>query len=144
MDAKQFDRPDIYVSLNDKVLAIEHFEFDASNKTRSGSRYRKEEISSRSYINEYIESNYSGNPLLYSEQIGCNLSSDFYIANMKSAFMHHYLKIDEYKRHLIEKGIAKSKDDIISCFFIEDVTLLGCYYIDYCDDRKISHLIYCL
>ena len=39
----QFERPDLYAVLDDKIVILEHFEFDASRNTRKGMKGRAEE-----------------------------------------------------------------------------------------------------
>lgn len=38
-----FERPDMYAELDDKVVILEHFEFDASRQTMKGMRGKREE-----------------------------------------------------------------------------------------------------
>ena len=38
---KSFDRPDMYAILKDKIIIIEHFEFDASVCSRKGMKGKK-------------------------------------------------------------------------------------------------------
>ena len=42
----RFERPDLYAVLDDKIIILEHFEFDASRNTRKGMKGRAEEAHS--------------------------------------------------------------------------------------------------
>lgn len=124
-----FEQPDMVLLLEDKVLAIEHFEFDASSSSKKGSLdKRKLAERNREFDKLIIDSDISEEPLVVTNSVDCIYSADNYIRNFMSAFEKHLLKVSDYKTHLINENIVKHADDIIMCFFIVDTTPLGCYY----------------
>lgn|GEM_PF-1864013 len=126
---KPFEQPDIILMLDDKVLAIEHFEFDASSSSRKGSLDKRKLAERNREFDKLIQnSDISSEPLVLTDSIDCLYSADNYIGNFKSVFEKHLAKVAEYKSHLISENIVRQVEDIIMCFFIIDSTPLGCYY----------------
>jgi len=128
---KSFEKPDMIVQIEDKVLAIEHFEFDASSCGKKGSLdKRKLAERNRDFDKVIIESDTAEEPLIVTSSVDCLYSPDYYLDNFTSVFNNHLNKIETYNKHIINEKIVKSIDDIIMCFFIIDTTPLGCYYMD--------------
>jgi hypothetical protein len=128
---KPFESPDMILTLGDKVLAIEHFEFDASSFNRKGSMDKRNLAERNRKFDNLIEDQSIDEETIFSTtSVECSYSSTYYIKNFKSVFANHLSKIEKYKRNLVEKSIVKNTDDIIICFFIVDTTPLGCYYLE--------------
>lgn len=124
-----FEQPDMILPIDDKVLAIEHFEFDASSSSKKGSLdKRKLAERNREFDKLVINTKVSKYPVVSTNSVDCTYSSENYIKNFNSVFENHLSKVAEYKIHLVTENKAKSVDDIIMCFFIVDTTPLGCYY----------------
>ena len=68
---KSFDRPDMYAILKDKIIIIEHFEFDASVCSRKGMKGIKEER----LLDHHISSAPIGNEFHVGKAIQCNFSA---------------------------------------------------------------------
>lgn len=68
---KSFDRPDMYAILKDKIIIIEHFEFDASVCSRKGMKGIKEER----LLDHHISSASIGNEFHVGKAIQCNFSA---------------------------------------------------------------------
>ncbi|MFI3261129.1 MAG: hypothetical protein R3Y13_05415 [bacterium] len=121
------EEPDIFSVFDDKVIGIEHFEFDSFKNTKSGSemkRYEQHLIKT----GEPVDHNKIANML-------ANRTIDQYYNNFKKHFLNHYDKIKKYKSKLKEKYPDK---DIEIYFFVEDTSLYGnfCY-----KDNKIYPLL---
>jgi len=126
-----FEHPDMILSLGEKIMAIEHFEFDASTSNKKGSLdKRKLADRNREFDKLVNDSNISAKPVVASSSIDCNYSAEDYIENFISVFGKHLAKVADYKNYLIEENKAEKIDDIIICFFIVDTTPLGCYYME--------------
>ncbi len=116
------DDPDMAILFNGICLAVEHFEFDCYKNNRSGSENRKE--SSR------IERAFDSIPAremnkLFHDQINGESSYEQYIQNITKTFEKHYVRIEEYKRHLQELRIFDENTPIKMAFLIEDSSPLG-------------------
>lgn len=122
-----FDRPDAYAMINDRVLILEHFEFDSSNKGRKGSQQVKEQVRLE---REFAKANATEEGIIVHGEMCTNYTMENYKANILEAFEQHYNKINEYKNNLIKNGKATLETEFITLFFIEDVTELGNLYVD--------------
>jgi hypothetical protein len=122
----EFERPDLLIHLNEKLLAIEHFEFDASSKNRKGSN-DKREFSERNREFDRLISETTEFPLIQNQAVNCEYSYSNYIKNFKETFSKHLSNITDYKNNIIESGLANKEEEILICFFIEDTTPLGTY-----------------
>lgn len=126
-----FERPDMIVPIDEKILAIEHFEFDASSQSNKGSTDKRKLAERNREFDKLISDTCNSDELLISTTCSdCLYSPDYYIENFKRAFLNHLNKVEEYKTHLLNEQRIKTVDDIIVCFFIVDTTPLGCYYLE--------------
>lgn len=124
------ERPDIIISAGDKTIAIEHFEFDCSSRSKKGSKNKKElNLRDRDFERRIDGTGLEDSPIVCTYSNDVTFSYDDYIRNMTETFKDHYSKIDEYKRNLIESRVAIRENDIIMCFFIEETTPLGTYLL---------------
>lgn len=129
--AQSYERPDILIPIGEQIVAIEHFEFDASSVTRKGSKDKKNQDQRDKEFSKKIDfSDLKNEPLILS---CCNETEYLYknyIKNFFKAFENHYEKIKKYKLNLISNDLVKNEENIIMCFFIEDTTPLGTYYLE--------------
>lgn len=128
--AKVFERPDIICNLGNQLLAIEHFEFDASFADKKGSSEKREESSQSKLFEKEIAQLSPEKPLItHTDKYDTQYSAENYIKNFKRNFDEHYNKVDEYKENVVKTGLVSSADDILLAFFIVDTTALGSFYI---------------
>lgn len=126
-----FEQPDMILQLDDKVMAIEHFEFDASSSCKKGSLDKRRLADRNRAFDKLIsESDISVNPLVINTSVNCTYTANDYITNFKNVFEKHCAKVSDYKAHLVTENKVKNVEDIIICFFIVDTTPLGSYYYD--------------
>lgn len=124
-----FEKPDMILKLDDKLLAIEHFDFDASSFSRKGSLDRRKLADRNRNFDKMIEeADVTLEPIYFTTSVDCSYTATNYIMNFKTVFENHLSKVEEYKSRLISENKVKNIDDIIMCFFIVDNTPLGCYY----------------
>ena len=112
---KSFDRPDMYAILKDKIIIIEHFEFDASVCSRKGMKGIKEER----LLDHHISSAPIGNEF----HVGKGdypISLANWQANFDMTFDSHYNKIPAYKEAIRNKGRNFFDKPIVVGFFIEN------------------------
>lgn len=111
----QFERPDMYAVLDDKVVLLEHFEFDASYSKKKGSMVGKQtEAHLKRERNKLVR-----NGEIKFEKIEYKKSFDFWQTNFERCFKKHYGKIAEYKENAGRVVELKGKPVLVG-FFIED------------------------
>ena len=118
------NRPDSYSIVGDKILLLEHFQFDNSRIIKKGSKQnlifadtdRKldKSLSNQNLVvlNEYVEK-----------------CGKYYVDNFIKQFTSHATKIDDYKKAIQ----LETKQTFSSClvgFIIEDASLFGSFYFD--------------
>lgn len=119
-----FEKPDGFSKVENKVMILEHFEFDSTkNHSKKGSETRIElaridRESSKIPLSETGTSSYS-------DKVKCSHCIDQYINNAINGFLNHYSKIESYKDHLKLENIIDDRIDVKVMFLIEDTTLLG-------------------
>jgi hypothetical protein len=118
----KFDAPDMYKIIDGKVLLIEHFEFDASRRTKKGGSTSK---SGEARVLKEFNSIDPTNKNLFLGEIKNECAIEFYFENLKKKFQDHYKKIDVYKARIADQLENKELETEL-CFLIEDTTLLGC------------------
>ncbi len=140
---EQFEKPspDGYSKIGNKVLIIEHFEFDSAQKIykgkeSKGSKNRKElDRVEKEVKKSLIEgNNFSKNV------INCKYNIEQYIQNAISGFENHYKKIPSYKEHLRAENIINDDTETKVMFLIEDITPLT--NLD-CKSKKPIILVKC-
>lgn len=136
---KEYERPDILSIFDNKIVAIEHFEFDSYKRSRKGSEFQIENnIMERNFDKEINEKLKTQKDVVVHGRIKSTSSADNYFNNFKKNFLSHYEKIDSYVEHI--KSDYPNTDNITFCFFAEDVTPLGSYFMN----RKTSYHPYLL
>lgn len=133
---EQSNRPDIIYECDDFIMGIECFEFDASKKTRKGSKQKqKEQEVDREIREEYWQSSIPKDSFLSIERlVDVELSAKNYYESLFLNYKIHADSIDEYKRNLSQ--MAPGKKSFLT-FFIKDVTAIG-NYVD--EDGKAEAL----
>lgn len=125
----EYEKPDILSIFENKIIGIEHFEFDSFKCNRKGSdyqiKYNMLDCEFRKQIGEELLKNTS---VTLHAEIESTASLDNYFNNFKRNFTEHYKKIDSYISH-IEDDFGKDKE-ISICFFADDVTPLGNYFVE--------------
>lgn len=138
LNMEQFEKPDIVSVQEDKVIGIEHFEFDSyKNTTKKGSDYKfQDDEIKRNMQKEINERIINGNETEFSvhDKYENNSSLRNYKNNFLKMFESHYSKINDYKNNI--KSIYGEEKTIAFWFFIEDVSPLG----NYVYKRKDSHI----
>ena len=128
-----FERPDMYSVLKDKIIILEHFEFDASRHTRKGMKGKQEE--------SLLESRIASAPpdgIFHCDRGNYSISLADWESNFEQIFDSHYSKISEYKRSVRQQLTNRQKEPIVVGFFIENQYTP----IVSCSDRKHEELYY--
>lgn len=120
------ERPDGYLAAGDTVYIVEHFEFDSSDASRKGSVSRKELTRTKRGFEAYPV----GSPAPFQDELDIAPSIGCYLENASANLRNHYGKLDDYKKRLREHGVINDDTTVRCGFFIEDVTVLGNYYVD--------------
>ena len=124
---KAYERPDILSIYDNKIVAIEHFEFDSYKNNRKGSNYKIQENVIENKMQTAIKSKLKDKgELILHDQIKNTSSLNQYYMNFKKVLLSHIDNIYEYKEHIIQDFGNKKKIEF--WFFAEDVTPLGNYY----------------
>ena len=124
----KYERPDFILMGENRIIGVEHFEFDSSRSTRKGSLYRREDVRLDKELNDEIdyEMKKKKDELYFgrSGSLKITNSTEFYLNNLKKHFLSHFDKIDDYIARV--KSITQHEDkEIRTAFFIEDTTPLG-------------------
>lgn len=125
------DNPDAYLKIGDKLIVIEHFEYDATKNNKKGSETRNE----KSRINRKLEDKcYTSDDVkCVHEQMNVTHSTEQLRDNFIKIFSNHNSKINKYKKELMKDGIIDDNTEVIFMFCCEDKTIFGC--LGY-DDQK--------
>jgi len=126
-DIVDFESPDIYIKHDKTVWIIEHFEFDCYQRKSKGSTYKIEK--------SRIDRNYENiipttEGVSINDRINAESSYEDYIKNVNVSFCTHYDKVNNYKRHIIDKEAFDGKVNFKTIFLIEDVSPVGSSCID--------------
>ena len=112
---KPFESPDMYANLEDKIVLIEHFEFDSSKRTNKGMKGKAEE----SLLNQRL-SGLSADNEFHIDKGNYEVSLENWHNNFEITFDTHYKKIPIYKDRIIEHLSNTAKKEILVGFLIED------------------------
>lgn len=109
-----FEKPDMYAELENKIIIIEHFEFDASKRTRKGMKGKLEEtlLSQRIYSAPIDDT-------FHFDKGDYEISLEDWQDNFEYVFDSHYHKIQIYKDS-IQKTLDVNEKEIVVGFFIEN------------------------
>ena len=138
----QYDKPDILSIYDNKIIGIECFEFDSFKSNKKGSYLKKAEKNIREDLKRKIieKKQQKENPIKLKEEIEDTISLNNYYNNFEYNFKEHYNKIQSYIDHIKEYPDYKGQE-IHICFFAEDTTLLGNFYLDKKDNTKPQLLL---
>lgn len=126
---QQFERPDIIAVLDDKIIAIEHFEFDSFKHTKKGSDYRFQEFILQHQFENKVQENISNSKdIMSSSEIKGTTTLKQYYDNFKKNLESHIESIPEYEENIKNYDEKFKNKEIEYWFFIEDVSPLGSYY----------------
>ena len=115
-ELKDFECPDMYANLDDYVVLLEHFEFDATKEKKG-----MEGIKSENNLKREIERCTKYN-VLHVANVGCNITKEDFQRNFEKHFISHYEKINSYHEKLRIDIVQKDKE-IRNGFFIENQIL---------------------
>ena len=122
-----YERPDILSFYDNKIVAIEHFEFDSYKNTRKGSNYKIQDNIIEQKMKKKIDLELQEKKeLIIHDEIKNTSSLKQYYENFTKVLLSHIENIPEYKQHIIED--FGNEKEIEFWFFAEDVTPLGSYY----------------
>ncbi len=122
--------PDFLIPIpnSNKIIAIEHFEFDSSRYIKGKGNPNRIEMAriDRNFKNLTFK---DGEPFIHkSDQINCSWSGENYVANFSRLFDSHLKNTQDYISNVLKTFPEKNRDDIILVFMIMDTTPLGSYY----------------
>ena len=122
-----YERPDILSIYDNKIVAIEHFEFDSYKNTRKGSDYKIQDSIIEQKMQKKIDSDLAIEKEIYlHDEIKNNSDLKQYYSNFKKVLTSYIDNIQEYRNHIVD-DFGNDKD-IEFWFFAEDVSPLGSYY----------------
>ena len=110
-----FERPDMYAFPGERLVLLEHFEFDASRRTRKGMNGLEKE---RRTEEELAQHKLSQKENL--TKISYPISLENLVSNFESVYQGHYRKIDAYVDHARDAGLISKDDTALIGFFIEN------------------------
>ncbi len=120
-EATPFERPDMYIVLDNEILAIEHFEFDSSKTNKKGSHLKTEIAKIERELDKEREET---NKKYLAKRCVFNGNRENYENNFLKNFDNHYNKIEKYRNN-ITKNVSNQYLPIRMCFYIIDETELG-------------------
>lgn len=126
------DAPDAVLIKDNIALIIEHFEFDAFEVNRKGSKSRIEQAR---IDREQRDLPATEAGVVYHSKIKASCSYQDYIDNVTRSFLEHYQRIGTYKKNILERGIITSETNVKTMFLIEDVSPIGSIAIDSNGDK---------
>lgn len=120
----EYERPDILSIYDNKIIGIEHFEFDSYKNNRKGSDYKFQDNNIQKRMNETIKTELKNTKEVYiHDEIKNTGNLNQYYENFKKVLISHLDNIEEYKQHIANDYGNEKKIEI--WFFVEDVTPLG-------------------
>jgi hypothetical protein len=120
---KEFERPDIQIKLQKKVLLLEHFEFNSSKLVR-GSSLEHKKIAELDRELDKMSLRYKGEPIVISKELENEASTKSYIDNLLRNSNKHIEKYDDYIKNFNESTKNKFVDKIEFGFVIENTSSL--------------------
>jgi len=118
-----YESPDFYAVEGDTIYIFEHFSFDASKRTKKGSK-RKAELG---WIKSEFNKESIGKIELHkSGQLETDVSLNDYLKNLYESFDDHYQKIELYKKNICNTlGCDLTRYKFKVTFMIEDSGVFG-------------------
>lgn len=134
----KYEKPDILSIFDNKIIGIEHFEFDSFKKKRKGSDFKiKDNYKEKNIQKQIDEELLKKDSVIVHGHIESTATLKNYFNNFRKIFASHYDKIDSYFEH-IKVDFDCSNKEVIMCFFADDVSPLGSYFLD--ENRDINLL----
>lgn len=126
-----YERPDILSVFDNNIVGIEHFEFDSyKSRNKRGSDFKiKDYIIEKKFDEKMKKQLKENDSVIFHAQIESTASLQNYFNNFKKVFISHYKKLNDYLNH-IKTDFDCSNKDIHFCFFVEDESPLGSYYLN--------------
>ena len=122
-----YERPDILSIYDNKIVAIEHFEFDSYKNSRKGSNFKIQENILECKMQEQINLKLKDKgEIMLHDHIKNSSSLNQYYNNFKKVLLSHINNINDYREHFISD--YGNEKEIEFWLFAEDVTPLGSYY----------------
>ena len=113
----KYERPDILSMYDNKIVAIEHFEFDSYKNTRKGSNFKIQDNMIEQKMKKEIDSKLKDKgEIIIHAQIDNNSSLRQYYDNFRKVLLSHIDNIPEYKEHIINDYGDKKEIDFF--FFV--------------------------
>lgn len=126
-----YEKPDILSIYENKIIGIEHFEFDSyDNFNKKGSDYKIKDNKIKENFDKKVRDGLGNlDSIIIHDEIKSTSSFENYCKNFKKIFKAHYKKIDSYITHIKEDFDCTNKE-ISIYFFAEDVTPFGSSYLN--------------
>ena len=122
-----FENPDILSIYDNKIVAIEHFEFDSYKNTRKGSNFKIQDNLIEQKMQKTINSQLQNKgEIIIHDEIKNTSSLKQYYENFRKILLSHIDNISQYKENIINN--FGNEKEIEFWFFAEDVSPLGSYY----------------
>lgn len=134
-----FDKPDMYSKIDNELLFIEHFIFDASLWTERGSLEKKEFDRIKKKEEEFFKNKQKSTS--FSDKINSKTSLKNLVANVEKVFNDHINKIPTYVERLKKEKLIDSNTKLYKCFLIESGSKLP-FYINTENTSRIFNLLY--
>jgi len=126
----KYERPDILSIFDNKVVGIEHFEFDSFKNNKKGSNFKVQDFKIKKNFDETLKEELKQKEsVIVHGKIEGESSAKNYFKNFIKVFQSHYQNIEEYLEH-IQSDFDCSNKEIHICFFAEDVSPLGSNFTD--------------
>lgn len=119
------EKPDMYSKIDNELLFIEHFIFDASLWTERGSLEKKEFERVRKKEEEFFKNKQLSTS--FSDKINSKTSFKNLVANVEKVFNNHINKIPTYVERLKKEKLIDSNTKLYKCFLIESGSKLPLY-----------------
>lgn len=134
-----YDSPDIYSIHKNRVLIIEHFQFDSSTSIKYGGSLQKhEEARVENNFKKIVAKNRNSETVLH-DTVNSEPCFENYKENFTRNYIKHYNKINQYVSNLRDVKIIKKYTKYKISFFIEDSSALGNYYLD--ENKRPNYII---
>ena len=126
----KYERPDILSIFDNKIVAIEHFEFDRFKNNKKGSDFKVQDFKIKKRFDEAMKEELKQKEsVIVHDKIEGESSAKNYFKNFIKVFQSHYQNIEDYLEH-IQSDFDCSNEEIHICFFAEDVSPLGSNFTD--------------
>ena len=119
-----FERPDMILPMDNQLLFIEQFEFDASKYRKKKGNIDKidAEERNRDFATKITNRSSSIDPITSIYKVNTKNTLENFLHNFQRTIINHISKISDYKDNIITSGYATSLDQIKSSFFIIDTS----------------------